>query len=703
MRSPGAGMGITRKGGPNLLDRFARVTSHLARVWRRFAARVLPRLVQEVYARGATALRNAGYPVRDVAVWSATALFIVAVAAAGLWASNTAQRREVELTTQQKTALVARRLTDWVAWREAALTGVGAVGRGFTQIADQAYLNRALPGMVAAGWWDFTGRDGGVLVPAVQGDEAWILDVLKAHAAVKQRRVQLAPVDLPSGARGLLFIAPEAKGDAPWETVLGAAFELDGLFAATILDAPDLAEAVVQVEDAAGRLLFSSGDLSSPEHLVSVATVEMGRTESWQVRTALRPTRRRQVSARVDDMLFWLAVFGAGMFGMSGMLLTRQRQANMRTLRDLALAGERHRRSLEASSDAVLIADSAGQILWTNRAAGPMFGLPVEELVGRQWNHYLPHELGADHWMGVSTTPWPPRNMLPGQVACWDARRATGESFPVEVLITAFRGGERDKGTVITAFIRDVSGRVQLEARMQQSERLEALGRLAGGVAHDFNNILAGIGPRVELLRSKGLTAPQRAANLASLEEAVAAASGLVDQLLTVARTRQSAPTAVDLNACVERYLALVRDAQCAHTRVEVDFAADLPDVGGHQTQLGQVVTNLCVNAAQATPAGGTITLRTYPVDDGRVVVLEVRDTGSGIAPEHLAHIFEPFYTTKNANGGTGLGLATVYGIVRAHGGDITVVSQRGEGTTFTVRLPRFDPEAEMATVDLAS
>ncbi len=640
---------------------------------------------------------------RDMVVSWGMALLIVLAAALGLWASNHAQRVEAELATQQKAALAARRLTDWIAQREAALTGLGAIGRGFTQIADQDYLARALPGVVAMGWWDHAGGDGGLLTQAVEGEGQWLIAALAARPQALQHGVQPYRIDLPSGAPGLLIVAPEARGESAWRTVIGAAFDLEAMFAEYFATAPDLADTVVRAYDSAGTPLFGSDAAVAPELPQAAMAVRVGVGEVWQLVVQSRPTIDRRLWARVDDMLFWLAVMVAGLFGGSAALLRRQRQANMQALQQVAVAGERQRRALEASSDAVLIADSDGHIQWCNQATSAMFGLPVDALIGTGWDQYLPHELGADHWAGVSTTPWPPRSALPGRVATWQAKRATGEMFPVEVLITAYRGDDVEKRTMVTAFVRDVTERLQLETRTRQSERLEALGRMAGGIAHDFNNILTGIGGRVEMLQAPDLTKKQRTGSLTSLREALDAAGDLVRQLLAVARTRGGPAQPLALNACVERHVALVRDAQCAHARLTLDLAPDLPDVSGDASQLGQVVTNLCVNAGQATGPKGKITVHTDADPNTRSVVLTVTDTGSGIAPEHLAHIFEPFYTTKDSEGGTGLGLATVYGIVQAHGGEITVDSELGQGTTFTVRLPRYVASAESADTRLSA
>ncbi|MFC7474042.1 ATP-binding protein [Dankookia sp. GCM10030260] len=242
------------------------------------------------------------------------------------------------------------------------------------------------------------------------------------------------------------------------------------------------------------------------------------------------------------------------------------------------------------------------------------------------------------------------------------------------------------------------------EVRLAEADRLETVGRLAGGVAHDFNNLLTAILGGAAAVRATGLPAAA-AADLAVIEDAARRGAGLVRQLLAFARQQQMQPRALDLNAAVAAIAPLLR--QLLGAAVRLDLALETPArwVRADPTQLDQVILNLAVNARDAMPRGGTLRIATGhrvvlrpegegALPPGRWVVLEVSDTGAGIAPEVVPRLFEPFFTTRLDKGGTGLGLATVQGIVAQSGGHVAVESRLGEGTTFRIHLPRQAPIA---------
>jgi PAS domain S-box-containing protein len=246
----------------------------------------------------------------------------------------------------------------------------------------------------------------------------------------------------------------------------------------------------------------------------------------------------------------------------------------------------------------------------------------------------------------------------------------------------------------------DVTGWRQLEEQYRQAQKMEAIGQLAGGVAHDFNNLLTAI-HGFAFLSLRDQSPASLAENMDQILRASERAAALTRQLLLFSRKQVMQPVALDLNAVLEGVAKLLERVLGEDVTLESLLTPGLPAVEGDPGMIEQVLMNLAVNARDAMPAGGRLTLSTsvervdsyrttrYPgLEAEALVVLQVHDTGCGIAPAAIPHIFEPFFTTKEVGKGTGLGLATVYGIVKQHNGWISVDSEPGKGTTFTIRLP---------------
>ena len=244
----------------------------------------------------------------------------------------------------------------------------------------------------------------------------------------------------------------------------------------------------------------------------------------------------------------------------------------------------------------------------------------------------------------------------------------------------------------------DITDRHALEARLLAAQKMEAIGRLAGGVAHDFNNLLTTVVGHVSFLRSYGLGA-EATHDLDRIAEAVARGARLTDQLLSFARRRMVQPRAVGLNPILNHMRMWLDDLLGPRIRLHLTLADDLPDVFIDPSQLEQVFMNLVLNARDAMPDGGDLHVSTRNVAPvprsterpdrvGSIVRLTVSDTGHGMPPEVMQRIFEPFYTTKATGEGTGLGLASCYGIVKQAGGHIEVSSELGKGTSLIVDLP---------------
>jgi nitrogen-specific signal transduction histidine kinase/CheY-like chemotaxis protein len=262
----------------------------------------------------------------------------------------------------------------------------------------------------------------------------------------------------------------------------------------------------------------------------------------------------------------------------------------------------------------------------------------------------------------------------------------------------------RNPGGEITNLLclrEDITDRKALESELRQAHKMESLGTLAGGIAHDFNNLLAIINGYSEFCLQGNASPAILQKSLREIHRAAERASGLVRQILTFSRKAEIRYAPVDLNQLVRDLIALMSETFPRTVSFQLVLADKLPPLLADQTQLQQIVLNLCVNARDAMPQGGSITVTTsvrsgaelvsrYHSADShrRYACLDVTDTGTGMTPEVRSRIFEPFFTTKQANQGTGLGLAVVYGIVTSHQGFIDVDSTIGVGSTFHVYLP---------------
>jgi signal transduction histidine kinase len=263
--------------------------------------------------------------------------------------------------------------------------------------------------------------------------------------------------------------------------------------------------------------------------------------------------------------------------------------------------------------------------------------------------------------------------------------------------IPLFDDKHRLTGAVIAA--EDITTEQTLEAQLVQSQKMESLGVLAGGIAHDFNNILTGILGYASLLKMRLAPGDPNLAAIEVIEKSGLRARGLIQQLMGFARRSAMEEVTVDVNSLVSEVVPLLEKAAWQGISIQIDLDPASPKIIADSGQIHQALMNLCINARDALPPeGGTIFLktqsrsipsRTDSEQEEEWVEISVRDTGAGIEPEVLTHIFEPFFTTKEFGKGTGLGLSVTYGIVKAHGGEITVRSEPGKGSTFTLQFPK--------------
>lgn len=349
--------------------------------------------------------------------------------------------------------------------------------------------------------------------------------------------------------------------------------------------------------------------------------------------------------------------------------------------------GQALRALVEASPLAIITVDLDRRVKTWNPAAQRLFGWSFEEVEGR----VVPHvpESRLTEFQRLRDNP------LSREYLHLDTQRIRKDGKVIEVNVSA-AGLLSDTGELsgLMGIYTDTSERRKLEEQFRQAQKMEAVGQLAGGVAHDFNNILTVITAYSDLLRDTLDPADERRADVDEIRKAADRATALTGQLLAFSRRQVIEPRVLDLNQVVTEMQKMLRRLVREDVDLQIVLEPRLGRVRADAGQLEQVLMNLAVNARDAMPEGGTITIETRNaprnLDDGvnGSVLLLVKDTGTGMDFETQAHLFEPFFTTKEVGMGTGLGLATVYGIVKQSGGSIDVSSAPGTGSTFCISLP---------------
>ena len=374
-------------------------------------------------------------------------------------------------------------------------------------------------------------------------------------------------------------------------------------------------------------------------------------------------------------------------------------ELHRRTAEQLGESRSRLALIIDSSEDAILSKDLNGIITSWNRGAERIYGYTPEEVIGKHISLLTPND-------------------RPDEAAEILKRVARGESTEHYESVRVAKDGHhlnvsisvsplRDAAGAIvgaSAIVRDITAQKRTEGQLRQAQKMEAIGRLAGGVAHDFNNILGIINACTEFLRDRIDPAAEPSLYVDNIKKATERGAALTKQLLAFSRTSAIQPRVLDLNERLKDIVKLLRPLM--GDDVEILIASKFPSavIEADPGQLDQIVVNLAVNARDAMPRGGKLILETGAVNfdeafaeqhqamaAGKYVVLAVSDTGSGMDEATISRVFEPFFTTKELGKGTGLGLATVYGIVKQSSGHILVYSEPGQGTTFKIYLPSAD------------
>ena len=372
---------------------------------------------------------------------------------------------------------------------------------------------------------------------------------------------------------------------------------------------------------------------------------------------------------------------------------------------------QRHRALFESMAQGVVYQNADGRITSANPAAEEILGLTVDEMTGRtsadpRWHAVsengssLP---GSEHPAMVSLRTGRPANALMGVT-----NPRAGDLRWIDVWSTPqFRDGESEPFQVFSTFT-DVTSRLsarkrreELEQQLRQSQKMEAIGQLAGGIAHDFNNLLTTISGYSELVWEDITEDTRLKSDISEIRKAAAKAAALTQQLLAFSRKQIISPRVLDINQCIDDAHKMLDRLLGETIELQLSIGPDPCRVEADPSQIDQILINLAVNARDAMPEGGVLELSAKPVtldqkfcrtiadiEPGDFVEITVRDNGHGMTQDTLGHIFEPFFTTKEAGRGTGLGLSTVYGIVKQNRGAVRISSDPGRGTTATIYLP---------------
>jgi len=365
---------------------------------------------------------------------------------------------------------------------------------------------------------------------------------------------------------------------------------------------------------------------------------------------------------------------------------------------------------LDTAVDGIVLIDANGSVLSFNPACERLFGYAPDEVIGRNVKMLMPPVYSDNHDQYLANYRRTANRKIIGIGREVFGQRKDGSIFPMYLSVGEAR---QEQLSIFVGIISDLSARRETEERLRRSQRMEAIGQLTGGIAHDFNNLLAIVSGNLELL----LELPDLRPDVRELSSEAMKASErgaeLVRRLLAFARKQQLEPRAINLNERLPEIVQLLGRTLGEAVQIRTLGADDLWDALADPTQVDDALVNLAINARDAMPEGGTLSIETanilldedyaeqhVDVTSGEYVMLAVTDTGLGMTAEVAARALEPFFTTKPAGRGTGLGLSQVYGFVKQSGGHVTIYSEQGRGTTVKLFLPRSAPNSIGLTID---
>ena len=385
--------------------------------------------------------------------------------------------------------------------------------------------------------------------------------------------------------------------------------------------------------------------------------------------------------------------------------VTRDVTEERRASEELRRTAQHTKAILNNVMDAIIAIDAEGRITSYNRAAERIFGYAPDEIIGKDVGVLMTADHATRHGGFIRAYLGSGQRKVMGRISEFTARRRDGEAFPIELAVSEIVDGDQ---RFFIGIIRDVTERMQLEARLRQAQKLEAVGQLTGGIAHDFNNLLTVILGNSEIL----VDALEDREDLRGLAGMIATTAErgaqLTSRLLAFARRQPLQPQRVNINTLIADMEPLLNRAIGGNIAVKVEPAHDLWTAEVDVSQLEAAVLNLALNARDAMPNGGTLTIQTanvvldgnFPMlaetlQPGQYVVLKVSDTGTGMPPEVVERAFEPFFTTKDVGKGSGLGLSMVFGFVKQSGGHTSLISEPGQGTEVLLHFPRAQPAGD--------
>jgi PAS domain S-box-containing protein len=500
-------------------------------------------------------------------------------------------------------------------------------------------------------------------------DRVGVLELLAAQAAISLENTLLYSDLQERESRIRRLVESNIIGIAFWDTHGNISYANDAFLGMTGYTRQDLAS---------GAIDWSI--MTPPEYRVSDAQ----RVDQLQSEGQLPPREKeffRKDGTRVPVLVGTALFTGTSDQTISFVLdLTARKQAE-----------EKYRLLMEQAHDAILVLDQAGLVIEANRTAEAMLGRHRKDIIG------YPFRSIADAARMAELD----RLLADGSTGLIQLRLAGPDHKGVDAEVSAGRvsiGGQE----LALVIARDVTQRLQLEHQLRQSQKMDAIGQLTGGVAHDFNNVLTVIVGTIDIMMDGLADRPRLAAIAQMIEEAAARGADLTRQLLAFARKQPLQPRETDINSLIVGTAKLLRPTLGEQIEIDSMLAPDCWHALIDPSQLSTALINLAVNARDAMPDGGKITFRTSnakfdprltnrdaEVTPGDYVIITVTDTGAGIPATIRDKVFEPFFTTKEVGKGTGLGLSMVYGFVKQSGGHISIDSKEGHGTAVSLYLPR--------------